>query len=152
VVLTRSGRTVEGADVSLGADALEAQLADADAVVICLPATPQTRGMVERRFLSLMKPDAVLVNVARGDIVNTQDLLEALDQGRIAGAALDVTAPEPLPDGHPLLRHPRVLVTPHVANPPWLKRASFVTLVRENCRRFAAGQPLEGVVDVDRGY
>jgi D-3-phosphoglycerate dehydrogenase len=99
-----------------------------------------------------MKSDALLVNVARGDLVNTQDLLNALDAGTIAAAALDVTDPEPLPDGHPLFLHPRVLVTPHVANPPELKRESFVALVEENCRRFREGRELQGVVDVQRGY
>ena len=82
----------------------------------------------------------------------TADLVAALDAGAIAGAALDVTDPEPLPDGHPLWTHPRCIITPHVANTPEMAKPVLMRRVSENVRRFAAGEPLLGVVDVDAGY
>lgn len=152
IVVTTSGRVVAGADECASMSAVSDLLPQADAVVLCLPVTPDTKYLVDSAFLNSMKPDAVVVNVARGDLVNTDDLLRALDEGVIRGAALDVTDPEPLPDGHPLFNHERVIVTPHVANPGELKKASFVELIRENCRRFVTGCELEAVVDAKRGY
>lgn len=117
----------------------------ADVVVLLVPATEETRGMVDAGFLSAMKHDALLVNVARGAIVDTDDLLTALHAGRIR-AALDVTDPEPLPNGHPLWSAPGVLITPHVggATPAMWPRA--YRLVREQLTRFAAGEPLANVM------
>ncbi len=99
-----------------------------------------------------MREDAWLVNVARGSLVDTDALVDALRNGTIAGAALDVTDPEPLPDGHPLWELPNALITPHVATPADTERALFAERVRENVRRLAAGEPLEAVIDAEGGY
>jgi phosphoglycerate dehydrogenase-like enzyme len=93
----------------------------------------------------------VFVNAGRGPSVMTDDLLAALQGGRLR-AALDVTDPEPLPDGHPLWREPRALITPHVANPSATLRRYLAEHVRENVTRFAAGEPLLAAIDVDAGY
>ena len=99
-----------------------------------------------------MQPHAVLVNVARGRHVVTDDLVDALRSGVIAGAGLDVTEPEPLPSDHPLWDEPRCLITPHTAATLEMTEASVATRVRENVRRFGKGEPLIGVVDVELGY
>ena len=99
-----------------------------------------------------MRPDAWLVNVARAAHVVTDDLVDgAARRVAIAGAALDVTDPEPLPDDHPLWREPRCLITPHVANTSAMLRPRLAERITENVRRRAAGEPLLGVVDVDAG-
>jgi phosphoglycerate dehydrogenase-like enzyme len=152
VAVTRRGLPVPGADVTLDAGRLHEALAGADVVVVAAPSTSRTAGMLGAEEFARMRPGAYVVNVARGDLVVTGALLAALDSGRLAGAALDVTDPEPLPEGHPLWTHPAVLITPHVANPPAAKRASFARRVEDNCRRYARGQPLLGVVDPDAGY
>ena len=120
----------------------------ADVVVLVVPGTAETRGLVDADFLSRMRPGALLVNVARGPVVVTEDLLEALREGRVR-AALDVTDPEPLPQDHPLWSVPGVLITPHVggATPAMWPRAH--RLVREQLHRWAAGQPLANVMTGD---
>jgi phosphoglycerate dehydrogenase-like enzyme len=117
----------------------------ADVVILIIPGTSETRGLVDAAFLASMKNDALLVNVARGPVVVTDDLLAALERGHLH-AALDVTDPEPLPADHPLWSAPHVLITPHVggATPAMWPRA--YTLVREQLERFAAGDPLENVM------
>lgn len=152
VAVTRSGRMVAGADLSMGPDGLEAALASADIVVLAAPSTAQTLSLINDRTIDLMKPTAALVNVARGNLIDSEALLVALDRGRLSAVALDVTDPEPLPDGHPFFHHPKILITPHVANPAALKRASFAQYVQDNCRRFNHGETLFGVIDSDRGY
>lgn len=125
---------------------------DADLVVLACPLTPTTRHCIGRRELSAMKASAWLVNVARGGLVDCDALVEALRAERIGGAALDVTEPEPLPEGHPLWSLPRCLITPHVANTPEMAVPLLSERVRENVRRFGSGAPLLGVVDVKAGY
>lgn len=126
-------------------DELPALLPEHDIVVLLVPLTAETSGMVDSRFLALMPDGALLVNAARGPVVDTEALVEALRDGRI-GAALDVTDPEPLPEGHPLFAMPNVLLTPHIAGsvPGMLPR--LYELVRAQVRRFLAGQPLHNVV------
>ena len=152
LALTRSGHDVPGADRSLPADGLAKLLAESDYVVLAAPLTYETRGMIGRRELELVGPDGWLVNVARGALVVTDALVEALVQGALGGACLDVTDPEPLPADHPLWRFENVLVTPHVANPPGTTAEPLARLVEENVRRFRAGRELLGVVDPERGY
>jgi phosphoglycerate dehydrogenase-like enzyme len=120
-------------------------LPDADVVILVVPDTSETRGLVDSEFLRQMKLGALLVNVARGPVVVTDDLLQALYAGQVR-AALDVTDPEPLPPDHPLWQAPGVLITPHVggATPAMWPRA--YKLVREQLRRFAAGEPLANVM------
>ena len=152
VGVTRTGRVVPDCDVSLPADRLDEVWPMADVVVLCAPATPATVGLVDREVLRAMRTDAILVNVARGTLVDTDALVEALDGGWIGGAALDVTTPEPLPDDHPLWREPRAIITPHSANPSSAQRGLLCEMVTENVRRFLAGEELLGVVDREAGY
>jgi phosphoglycerate dehydrogenase-like enzyme len=118
--------------------------AEADVVVVLLPLTPETDGVVDGAFLVVMRPGALLVNAGRGRHVDTEELMARLRAGRVR-AALDVTEPEPLPDGHPLFACPGVLITPHVAGATerWLERA--LRLAGDQIRRFAAGEPLVNV-------
>lgn len=150
--ITRTGREVRHARTSLPAESLYDALPDADLVVLCAPSTPATRAMIGRRELAAMRRTAFLVNVARGELVDTEALTEAIRAGTIAGAALDVADPEPLPDWSPLWRLPGVLITPHVANPAGLKEAALRQRIQENTERFVAGQELLGLVRPDRGY
>jgi phosphoglycerate dehydrogenase-like enzyme len=117
----------------------------ADVVILIIPGTSETRGLVDAEFLASMKDGALLVNVARGSVVVTDDLVAVL-QARRLWAALDVTDPEPLPADHPLWSAPQVLITPHVggATPAMWPRA--YRLVREQLHRFAAGEPLANVM------
>ena len=120
-------------------------LPQADVVILIVPGTSETRGLVDATFLGRMKQGALLVNVARGPVVVTDDLVAALESGHVH-AALDVTDPEPLPPGHPLWSAPHVLITPHVggATPAMWPRAH--RLVRRQLERFAAGEPVENVM------
>jgi len=146
------GRSVAGVDRLVGRDGLGALLAESDWVVVAAADTPETRGMIGAAELAAMKPGAVLVNVARGSLVDEAALVNALRTGRIGGAALDVFASEPLPTESPLWDLPDVLVTPHIATnvPEYLARAieQFAT----NVRRFLVGEPLLNQVDRRRGY
>ncbi len=126
--------------------------AGADAVVLALALTPETRHCIGAAELDAMPDHAWLVNVGRGGHVDQQALLGALDGASIGGAALDVTDPEPLPVGHPLWSHPRVLITPHIANTPEMGVPLHAAHVRRNTMRWLAGDELEGVVDADLGY
>jgi phosphoglycerate dehydrogenase-like enzyme len=149
--VTNSGRPVEGAN-SVSADALTDTLAAADFVVNALPVTAETRGLLTAEQFQAMKESAYLVNVGRGATIASDDLVEALTQGEIGGAGLDVTDPEPLPDGHPLWTTPRTLITCHTANPTSLNADALRARVAENIRRLVAGEELIGRVDLDRGY
>ncbi len=131
---------------------LDRLLPKADIVVICLPLTSETRGLFDARTLALMKSDAILVNIARGAIVDTAVLVAALEADQLAGACLDVTDPEPLPAGHPLWSRDDVLITPHTAGTAALTGERRDLLFTENLRRFAKGKPLLNVVDKLVGY
>ncbi|MQA62761.1 MAG: hydroxyacid dehydrogenase [Actinophytocola sp.] len=152
LAVTRSGRNMVGAAASYDVNDLDEVLRRASFVVLAAPSTPRTTRMIAADQLSTMRDDAWLINVGRGDLVDTDALVAALASGRLAGAALDVTDPEPLPPGHPLWSMPQVLITPHVANPPRLKAASLARRVRENTVRFRDGRPLLGVVHPESGY
>lgn len=133
------------------ADRVEA-VREADIVVVALALTDDTRRLVDGPLLGAMRPDAVLVNVARGGHVDTEALVEALQQQRLGGAALDVTDPEPLPPGHPLWSEERCFITPHCANTPAMAEPVLRERVRDNVRRYLAGETLLGIVDVSAGY
>jgi D-2-hydroxyacid dehydrogenase (NADP+) len=152
LAVTRRGQPVDGAARSLPADRLAEVWGAADHVVIAAPATSATRHLVGADQLAAMRDGAWLVNVARGSLVDTDALVRALAEGRLGGAALDVTDPEPLPDGHPLWEEPRAIVSPHAANPPSAQDRHLVRRVEENVRRFAAGEPLLAPVDPGAGY
>ena len=147
LAVTRRGR-----DGTIPVDRLGEVWPRAHHVVIAAPATGATRHLVGAEELAAMREDAWLVNVARGSLVDTDALVAALAAGEIAGAALDVTDPEPLPDGHPLWHEPRALITPHVANPDATLRRYLAEFVRENVARFAAGEELLSRIDLDAGY
>jgi phosphoglycerate dehydrogenase-like enzyme/glyoxylase-like metal-dependent hydrolase (beta-lactamase superfamily II) len=127
-------------------------LPKADAVVIACPLTKETRGLFGKATFAAMKPTALLINIARGGIVRTEDLIEALRKKHIGGAGLDVTDPEPLPGDHPLWRLPNVVISPHLGGQSPEARDRQWRLYRENVRRFAAGEPLLCVVDKEKGY
>ena len=124
---------------------LDSLLPQAEVVVLILPSTPESRGLIGRRQLALLRQGALLVNAARGPIVDTDALVEALQQGRIR-AALDVTEPEPLPEGHPLWNCPNLLLTPHVgaSTPQFAPRA--LRTAADELRRYMNGEPLKNVV------
>jgi D-3-phosphoglycerate dehydrogenase len=147
VAVTRSGR-----DGTIPVDRLGEVWGSADHFVIAAPATDDTKHLVGESELAAMKPHSWIVNIARGSLIDTDALVRALADERIGGAALDVTDPEPLPDGHPLWDSPRALITPHVANPPATMDRDLAKRVQENVRRFAAGEELLAPVKSDRGY
>ena len=150
--VSRSGASVEGAERVVRFAELTSVLPEADAVVIAAPSTPETKGLVGREELAAMASRAWLINVARGALVDTDALVEALAAGSIAGAGLDVTDPEPLPDGHPLWSEPRAIITPHRANFGEAADAALFDLVTRQIRRYVAGEELSGRVDTARGY
>lgn len=150
--VNRSGAPLPGAQRTVTVEHLDDVLPEGDWVVLAAALTAETRGLIDARRLRRMRRGAWLVNVARGGLVDTDALVEALRAGVIGGAALDVTDPEPLPDGHPLWSLDNVLITPHVANTWDMALPELRALVRRNVARFVAGEPLEGVVDPDLGY
>jgi len=126
--------------------------AESDCFVIAAPHTAETRGAVSRAVLERLPPDAVVVNVSRGTLLDETALLDALDASRLRGAALDVFDAEPLPAGHAFWRHPRVLVSPHVAAVTARFWERETGLIVENIRRYLAGSPLVNTVDPEAGY
>ncbi len=151
-VVTRHPRPIDGADEVVGTDVLHAVAARTDVLVLALALTPETERIVDAALLDALPDHAVLVNVARGGHVDTDALVAALREGRLGGAGLDVTDPEPLPDGHPLWSLPNVLLTPHTANTQAMGRPLLAERVRENVRRRIADDELLGPVDVELGY
>lgn len=127
-------------------------LPEADVVAICTPLTTETERMFNAQAFAAMKQGSILINIARGRIVDTDALLAALKGGRLGGAGLDVTDPEPLPSSHPLWRVPNVLITPHVSSDAEVTGERARSLLVENVRRFGSGAPLLNVVDKTAGY
>lgn len=152
VVRRDTTQPVDGVAHIVGPDALHASLRDADVVFLALALTPETTGVIDVAALRAMRPHAWLVNVARGRHVVTDDLVTALREGWIGGAALDVTDPEPLPDGHPLWDLPNCIITPHTANSLEMGLPLLAKRVTENLRRYSDGLPLVGLIDLDAGY
>jgi phosphoglycerate dehydrogenase-like enzyme len=151
-VVRRRPDPIEGVDEVVGTGSLLDALAVSDLVVLALALTPETERLIDDEALDAMPDHAWLVNVARGQHVDTDALVRALRDGTIGGAALDVTDPEPLPDDHPLWELPNAIVTPHTANTPEMGRTLLAARVRDNVRRFAAGDELLGPVHVELGY
>jgi D-2-hydroxyacid dehydrogenase (NADP+) len=154
VIATRNSRR-EGPDfveyVGL-ADELNELASRADVVINTAPLTDKTRGIFNATFFDAMKPEAFFISVGRGGSTVTDDLVSALREGSIAAAGLDVTDPEPLPEGHPLWSMPRVIISPHTAGRSDQTVERLSLMVRENLRRYVAGKPMLSVVDVERGY
>lgn len=132
--------------------ALRSMLKACDYAVVAVPLTPATRGLLSARHFDVMPPTAFLVDVSRGGIVDHQALLAALDNGQLAGAALDVFPEEPLPADSPMWEHPNVIISPHVAGVSWHYQRRYTELFAENLRRFLADEPLLNQVDLSRGY
>ncbi len=151
-VVRRKAEPLAGASRTVEVDRLAEALSGARAVVLASALTPLTRRLIGRTELEAMGPGTWLVNVARGELVDTEALVEALRSRRIGGAALDVTDPEPLPDGHPLWRLPNCLITPHTADTEEMTRPLLAARIAENVRRLANGEKLVGSVDPDLGY
>ena len=151
-VVRRSSAPFPGANRTVSLASRLEVLSEADLVVLALALTEETKGVIGPSELDAMPDHAWLVNVARGGHVQTDVLAEALAAGRIGGAALDVTDPEPLPDGHPLWTEPRAFLSPHVGNTPDMGVPLLPAHVAENVRRFKAGLELDGLVDTKAGY
>jgi phosphoglycerate dehydrogenase-like enzyme len=151
-VVRRHPRSMDGVAEVVGQEELLPALERSDLVILALALTPETERIVDAEALAVMPDHAWLVNVARGQHVDTDALVDALRAGTLGGAGLDVTDPEPLPDAHPLWSLPNVIVTPHVGNTPEMGRVLLAARVRDNVRRFAEGSPLLGPVDVELGY
>ena len=148
--VSRSGRPLEYAARTQQTARLRELLPEADFVVLAAALTPETKGLIGAEEFAAMKDSAWLINVARGALVDTDALVAALSEGRIGGAALDVTDPEPLPDGHSLWE--LAVVTPHVANTWDMALPELSALVERNVRRYGRGEDLEGLVDPIAGY
>lgn len=151
-VVRRNADPVPGARRTVAADRFAEVVSEADVLVLAAAATGDTAHLVDADILRRLPDSAVLVNVARGSLVDTEALVAALAEGTIAGAALDVADPEPLPDGHPLWGEPRCLITPHSADTPEMTAPLLAARIAGNVRAFLAGEPLTGVVDVGLGY
>jgi glyoxylate/hydroxypyruvate reductase A len=147
---SRSRHAVDGVRCHAGVHEFDAFLQRTDILVCLLPLTDATRGLLNASLFERLPAGAALVHVGRGPQLVADDLIAALDAGRLSEAVLDVTDPEPLPQGHALWRHPRIRLTPHIASMTQPESAAEVVL--ENLRRFEAGEPMVGVVDRARGY
>lgn len=151
-VVRRQNQPVAGAARVMTIDRIDEAVADADAVIVALSLTDATRGIINHHTLAAMPGHAWLCNVGRGGHVVTDDLVDALRNGTIAGAVLDVTEPEPLPDGHPLWDLDNCLITPHVGNTPEMGLPLIAQRVADNTRRWIAGEELIGTINVPAGY
>lgn len=141
-----------GVDLLRGEGALLELVRRSDYLLVALPVTARTRGLIGRTEIAALKPGAVVVNVARGDIVDEEALYEALEGGRLRGAALDVFRTEPLASDSPIWRLPNVLITPHVSATTTRFWEREVDLIRDNVARYLAGRALRNVVDKRLGY
>ena len=151
-VVRRRADPMPGAARTVTTAELTGALEGARVVFLALALTPGTERIISAEALAAMRPDAWLVNVARGRHVDTGALVRALQDQAIGGAALDVTDPEPLPDGHPLWDLENCIVTPHTADTPEMVARMLAGRVRHNVAAFAAGTPMAGVVDPEAGY
>lgn len=151
-VVRHSSEPHPAAAHTYGLDHLHEALATADVVMVAVALTDQTRGLLGSREFRVMKPTAWVINIARGGVIVTDDLVAALDAGDIAGAGLDVTDPEPLPDGHPLWGRDDCIITPHTADTPEMTSRLLADRVYENVVALRSGAPLVGVVDQQKKY
>jgi glyoxylate/hydroxypyruvate reductase A len=147
---SRSRHAIDGVHCHAGPQELDDFLGRTDILVCLLPLTDATRGLLDASLFARLPAGAALVHVGRGPQLVAEDLIAALDAGRLSEAVLDVTDPEPLPREHRLWRHPRIRITPHIAS--MTQPTSAAEVVLENLRRFEAGEPMIGLVDRARGY
>lgn len=151
-VVRRSNEPLEGADITVTVDQLDSVLPTADVVIIAAASTGETSKLFGATQFELMKNSAVLVNIARGALVDTDALVEALRSGAIAGAGLDVTDPEPLPDGHPLFSEPSCIITSHSADTPEMTAPLLANRIRLNVEALHSELGFVGIVDPAAGY
>ncbi|GAA0995748.1 D-isomer specific 2-hydroxyacid dehydrogenase family protein [Subtercola frigoramans] len=151
-VVRRSAEPLPGADRTVSTDDLDIALATADVVVLAAAMTDDTKHLIGQAQFAVMKSSAILVNIARGGLVDTGALVDALHSGAIAGAGVDVTDPEPLPDGHPLWSAPNVIITPHSADTPEMTAPLLAERLRRNVVAFLGDGSFAGVVDPQAGY
>jgi glyoxylate/hydroxypyruvate reductase A len=147
---SRREKSVDGLGGYVGSAGLPVLLGRSEILVCLLPLTAETEGILNARTFALLPKGAGLINAARGGHLVDEHLIPAIDSGQLSAAALDVFREEPLPPGHPFWRHPRILVTPHIAGITNPKTAAPIIL--DNIRRFEAGRPLLNQVDPARGY
>jgi len=154
IAVNRSGAPIDQPGVvdTIPAHRLSEIWSRIDHVVVAAPATTETRHLVGKAELAQLRPTSWVINIARGSLVDTDALVQALRDGTIGGAGLDVTDPEPLPDGHPLWELPNAMVTPHDSNPAQLRGIAFADHVTENVARFVQGRELLARIDVAAGY
>ncbi len=152
VGMRASGKPSEHVERMYTPNGLHEMLGLSDYVVIATPLTEQTAGLIGEPELRAMQPSAVLLNIARGRIVQTEALVRALEEGWIAAAYLDVTDPEPLPPEHPLWGLPNVFITPHTSGHSPLSSRRVLDFFISNLRRWLQGEPLRNVVNLERGY
>ncbi|WP_296631846.1 NAD(P)-dependent oxidoreductase [Rhodoluna sp.] len=151
-VVRKRPQAMPGANQVLAFEQLDVALSAADLVVLAAALTPETHHLFDAARFAVMKPGSFLVNIARGPMVKTEDLIEVLESGHLAGAALDVTDPEPLPDGHPLWSAMNILITPHTADTREMVVRLFSERVTQNVRAYKGEGPWVGVVDPILGY
>ena len=151
-VVRRTALPLEGAHETVAVDALHDVLPRAEVLILAAAATLASRHLIGARELALLPEGAALVNIARGALVDTAALGEALAQGRLVGAGLDVTEPEPLPADHPLWREPRCLITSHSADTPEMTAPLLAQRITENVRGFLGDGRFVGLVDPEAGY
>ena len=152
IAVNRSGNPVRGADETHQVFELDKVWPNADYFIFLAPLTDETYHLANAAAFAAMPEHAVVINAGRGPLIDTEALVEALKKGTIAGAALDVTDPEPLPDGHPLWTLPNCVITPHVANPPYSVRKRIGGHTAKVAAAFAAGEELPTEVDAKAGY
>ena len=151
-VIRKRPAPLAGADRTIQLKELRTVLPATDVLLVALALTNETENLIGANVLKLLPESAVIVNVARGKHIVTEDLVEALRNNEIAGAALDVTYPEPLPVDHPLWNLPNCLITPHTANTPEMGIKLLSSRVTENVSRYRQGLDLIGCIDIDLGY
>lgn len=147
---SRSPRNIPGVDCHHGSEGLDTVLADNDIIVLLIPRTPETTGLIDAKRIAGMRDGAYLINCARGELIVDDDLLAALSGGKLAGFTLDVARTEPLPAKHPFWRHPKVRVTPHSSAISEI--SSGARILADQVRRAQRGEPLLHTVDVRAGY
>ena len=152
VVRRDATKPVAGAHITVSSDALSDLLPTADAVILAAASTEETAHILGDAELRALPNHAVVVNIARGPLIDTEALVQALREGQIAAAGLDVTDPEPLPDGHPLFDLPQCVITSHSADTPEMTAPLLASRVTHNVAAFVAGSALRGVVSPERGY
>jgi phosphoglycerate dehydrogenase-like enzyme len=152
VAVNRSGKPMPGAVLTGTTDSMPDLVPDADFIALAPALTPETRHLLDAEMFARMKPETWVVNVGRGGLIDTAALVDALRARTIAGAGLDVTDPEPLPEDHPLWGMENVIITSHTANTFRMAMPELAAMIKENVARFARGEELDGLVDPVLGY